>query len=183
MRRVLSGISLVTLLALSPGSVASTLAGSQQAAHVRHQAETRCGVERWAVKTLTDPAAGEVNFTVRTTTVLALTQRDVPVVNATPRLAGVETTTFRVRARLVGYKREDDSDIHLVIADPRRKAATMIVEFPNAGCTLNSAGTARRAMGQARAALVAACGEPSGRWKLLDGSFPSSDPPALGGPA
>jgi hypothetical protein len=84
--------------------------------------ETRCGVERWAIKTLTDPAAGQVRATPRNTTVLALTQRDVPVVkDATPRLAGVETTTFRVRARLVGYKREEDSDIHLA---PLREAAS-----------------------------------------------------------
>ena len=75
----------------------------------------------------------------------------------------METTTFRVRARLVGYKREDDSNIHLVIADPGRKGPTMIVEFPNAGCTLKAAGSARKAIAQARAALVAACGEPSGR--------------------
>jgi hypothetical protein len=75
-----------------------------------------------------------------------------------------------VRARLVGYKGEDDSDIHLVIADPRRKAATMIVEFPNAGCTTKAAGPARKSMAQARAALVAACGEAPGRWKLLDGT-------------
>ena len=47
----------------------------------------------------------------------------------------------------------------------------MIVEFPNAGCTLKAAGPARKAMAQARAALVAACGEPSGRWKLLDGTL------------
>jgi hypothetical protein len=94
-----------------------------------------------------------------------------PVVkDATPRLAGVETTTFRVRARLVGYKREADSDIHLVIADPGRKKPTMIVEFPNAGCTTKAAGPARKSMAEARAALVAACGEPPGRWKLLDGT-------------
>jgi hypothetical protein len=95
----------------------------------------------------------------------------VPVLkDATPRLVGVETTTFRVRARLVGYKREEDSDIHLVIADVGRKKSTMIVEFPNARCTLKAAGPSRQAMARARAALVAACGEPPGRWTLLDGA-------------
>jgi hypothetical protein len=169
MRRVLLGCALASVAAVSAGAVASGVGGS--AGDLRHQAETRCGVERWAVKTLTDPDAGAVKFTARTTSVLALRQLDVPkVTDATLRLPDVERTTYRVRARLVGYKREDDSDIHLVIADPRRKSATMIVEFPNNGCTSKAASAARKAMGQARGAFVAACGEPSGRWKLLDGT-------------
>jgi phosphoglycolate phosphatase-like HAD superfamily hydrolase len=42
------------------------------AAPARRQAALRCGIERWNVKTLTDPAARSVNFTPRATTVDAL---------------------------------------------------------------------------------------------------------------
>jgi hypothetical protein len=52
----------------------------------------------------------------------------------------------------------------------RARKGTMIVEFPNAGCTLKAASAARKAMAQARAEFVAACGEPSRRWELLDGT-------------
>jgi hypothetical protein len=129
MRRVLPGIILMSIAALPVSAVATPTSGS--AVELRHQAETRCGTERWAVKTLTDPDAGAVRPTPRSTSVLALRQLDVPkVTDSTPRLPDVERTTYRVRARLVGYKREEDSDIHLVIADVRQKNATMIVEFP-----------------------------------------------------
>jgi hypothetical protein len=40
---------------------------------------------------------------------------------ANRRLAPVEMTTYKVKARLVAFKEEDD-DIHLVIADPARPA-------------------------------------------------------------
>jgi hypothetical protein len=93
MRRVLLGFILASVAAFSPGAVAS--AGGS-AVHFRRQAETRCGIERWAVKTLTDPAADEVKSTPRTTSVLALRQLDVPKVqDTTPRLLEVERTTFR----------------------------------------------------------------------------------------
>src|SRR5206468_3431733 len=42
------------------------------------------------------------------------------------RGVGVERTTYRIRARLVEYKLEEDSDIHLVVADPKHPARTMI---------------------------------------------------------
>ena len=76
------------------------------------------------------------------------------------RLPGLETRTFRVRAALVAMKLEDDSDIHLVIADPRDRRLTMIVEFPNASCTRGASRQARAKMRSARNHLVAACGSP-----------------------
>src|SRR5438093_627979 len=74
-------------------------------------------VERWAVKTLADRRAGLVNLKPRTTTIRALRRLRRPA-EPTSRSRGVETRTYRVRARLVAAKLEDDSDVHLVIADP-----------------------------------------------------------------
>src|SRR6187397_1056423 len=91
-----------------------------------------CGVERWGVKTLADPLARRVNFTPRATTIRSLRSRLAPTrTGGLRRLPGLETRTFRLRAALVEMKLEDDSDIHLVIADPRDPRLTMIVEFPN----------------------------------------------------
>jgi hypothetical protein len=91
-----------------------------------------CGVERWSVKTLSDPTAGEVRFVPRVSTVdFPRTRPDPHVGPGTPPLPGVERTTYRLSAQLVEFKREADNDIHLVIASPRSRFRTMIVEFPN----------------------------------------------------
>jgi hypothetical protein len=67
-------------------------------------------VERWAVKTLTDPAVAKIALAPRTTSVAALTQLVVPDVGgATPRIVGIETRVYRVRAILVSAKIEADS--------------------------------------------------------------------------
>jgi hypothetical protein len=71
----------------------------------------------------------------------------------------VERTTYRVRARLVETRREDDQDYHLVISDLRHRAQTMIVEFPALNCTRHA--RRRKQMTAARAAFVRACGIPS----------------------
>jgi hypothetical protein len=82
----------------------------------------------------------------------------------------VERTTYRVRASLLEMKLEDDSDIHLVIADPSKRRATVIAEFPAASCMAGASRIARTKMRRARNALVAACGSPSRSFKRLVGT-------------
>jgi hypothetical protein len=67
-------------------------------------------------------------------------------------------------------KLEDDVDIHLVIADPRFPARTMIVEFPLAICVFRAAPVRKRQMARARAAIVRACGAPSESFQRLSGT-------------
>jgi hypothetical protein len=106
-----------------------------------------CGVERWAVKTLTDPAARLVDFRARRTTVAALRQLRPPRTHGR-RLRRVETTVYRVRVRvrvrvrLLAVKLEDDQDIHLVIADPAT-GGTMTAESPGSACTKGAAPAVR----------------------------------------
>jgi uncharacterized repeat protein (TIGR01451 family) len=134
-------------------------------------ATTACGVERWAVKTLTDRRARLVKFTPRRTTVRALRRLRAPAAVAIrPRIRGVETTTYQVRAALVEMKLEDDSDVHLVIAEPGDPTLTMIVEFPSSGCTRRASAKAKRKMRAARSALIRACGPASDSFKRLTGS-------------
>jgi len=118
-----------------------------------------CGIVRWPVKTLTDRAARLVNVHPRATTVSALLR--LAPTNTYTRGRGVERTTYRIRARLVETKHEDDEDYHLVVADPRHSSQTMIVEFPANVCTRGAKSPRRRQMAQARAAFVRACGYPS----------------------
>jgi hypothetical protein len=123
---------------------------------------TSCGVERWAVKTLSDKRERLVEFKPRGSSVQSLREKPSPGVGShTPRLKGVERKTYWVRAQLVEMKLEDDHDIHLVIATPGSSSETMIVEFPDTTCPGARRSPKKAAMARARAALVADCGEPS----------------------
>jgi hypothetical protein len=73
----------------------------------------------------------------------------------------VETTNYRVAARLVEMKLEDDHDIHLVIAVPSAPKKTMIVEFPDTTCNGASSSPKKGKMASARSAIIGACGQPS----------------------
>src|SRR2546422_10345466 len=78
-----------------------------------------CGIERWSVKTGTDPDAGTVDQSqVSPTTVAYLDSLAVPASRpANARVRPVETTVYSVTATLTDYKLEDDSDYHVVLAD------------------------------------------------------------------
>lgn len=132
MRRALTVGLLAAVLAVSLVAFAT---GSGGEASMTPPAKLQCGVERWAVKTLSDKRARLVNFHPRRASVAGLRRKPRRSVGFdTPRLSGVERTTYRVRARLVEFALEDDHDIHLVIASPRHAAQTMIVEFPDVHC-------------------------------------------------
>jgi len=70
-----------------------------------------CGVERRAVKTLSDPAARRVSFRPRPTTVSGLRRLRAGSYSIGERSRPVELRTYRIRARLVGLKLEADSDM------------------------------------------------------------------------
>jgi hypothetical protein len=136
-------------------------------AETPYSKQVGCGVERWGVKTLADSAARKINFTPKATTIRTLRSR--VGLHGLRRLPGVETRTFRLRAALVEMKLEEDSDIHLVIADPRARRLTMIVEFPDTSCVAGASRQARAKMRRARTSLVSACGSPTSSFTGLAG--------------
>jgi hypothetical protein len=159
--------TLLLALALA-AAVVGVLSRSSQPSAV---ASAVCGAERWSVKTLSDPNVGEVNFNPKSTTVSALRSKPAPTVGfSTPRISGVETTTYEVRAKLIEYALEDDHDVHLVISSPANTAKTMIVEFPDSTCPGARSSPKKSAMRNARAALIAACGTPSTSFHDLHGT-------------
>ncbi len=95
---------------------------------------TACGVERWSVKTGTDPDARLVDLRTAVPTNIvhlrALPAPAQPPLNS--RVRPVETTVWSLDARLVRYKQEDDSDYHLVLSDAGGR--TMIAEIPAPEC-------------------------------------------------
>ena len=123
----------------------------------------QCGVERWPVKTLSDQDAAQVNFTPVQSSVAALRSLVPP---ASPpqssRIGATELTVFTITAQVVEMKLEEDHDIHLVIAEPGDPMATMITEFPDADtCSGAVASAHAQEMRAARAALIAAFGQPA----------------------
>lgn len=93
-----------------------------------------CGVERWSVKTGTDPDAHLVNLNAPQTTTIA-TMRALTAPNPIPtnnRVAPTETTVWVINATITEYKLEDDQDYHIVIADS--SGNTMIAEIPAPTC-------------------------------------------------
>ena len=118
-----------------------------------------CGSGRWQVKTMTDAAAASVSLSPRTTTVTALRRLPAPKGLGRTRTKGVETTTYRVAARLVKMGLERDGDVLLVVVDPKTHGK-LVVEFPASACIRGASNKVQPLMRNARAALVAACGAP-----------------------
>src|SRR5437016_1689977 len=95
---------------------------------------SQCGVERWSVKTGTDPDAGLVNLNSSTNTTI-VNMRAFTAPNPIPannRVSPAETTVWVINATLTQFKLENDSDYHLVIQDA--SGNTMITEIPMPSC-------------------------------------------------
>lgn len=91
-----------------------------------------CGVERWPVKTGSDPDVARIKPTPVPTTIAALTSIPAPrVLPPNHRISPVETTTYTLHAVLTGFKLESDGDFHLVVSDGGK---TMIVELASPTC-------------------------------------------------
>lgn len=83
------------------------------------------------------------------------------------RIVPIETTFWDVHAELLGWKLEADSDFHLVLADPAHHRLTLIAEIPSGSCAGVCRSPAARLIHAARAAVVAALGRPSHRYRRL----------------
>jgi hypothetical protein len=105
-----------------------------------------CGVERWAVKTLTDADVGRIIHTPRNSSIPEL----IALHNGTPfphtflnthansRIAPFEARIVILRALLLGYRLEHDEDFHLILADPDNTSRTLVAELPAPHCVGNS---------------------------------------------
>ncbi|MEO8379124.1 MAG: hypothetical protein ABI779_05630 [Acidobacteriota bacterium] len=93
-----------------------------------------CGVERWSVKTGTDPQASLVALgSYVSSTIYNFHQSVRPAsLPSNGRVAPRETTQYRLSGTLTKYVRESDSDYHLVINDSSGR--TMIIELPASNC-------------------------------------------------
>jgi hypothetical protein len=102
------------------------------------ESQATCGVERWSVKTGTDPDAQLVDLT-------NIIETSIPEMAGWPRPGNLppnnridpyETNAFWYYAFVVQYLRESDQDYHVVIQD--YLGNYMIAEIPDPACVVNA---------------------------------------------
>jgi len=90
-----------------------------------------CGVERWKVKTLSDPAAKDLHRQKpRSATVEELASMPAPPWSRAAPRSAAESSIYALEACVVAYALSGDSDLHVVVQG--ESGATMIVKFPDA---------------------------------------------------
>jgi hypothetical protein len=104
-----------------------------------------------------------VNLHPRNTTVAAINAIPMPHPTPTSRNTVYERRTWRVKAQIVQFKLEEDSDIHLILFS---NGAYMIAEMPLVSC-LPATTRDRRAIVNARRLFVRHCGAPTSSWQTL----------------
>ncbi|MBS1903222.1 MAG: hypothetical protein JSS75_05930 [Bacteroidetes bacterium] len=93
--------------------------------------DTDCGVERWAVKTLSDVDTTTIDFSKIDTSSIRAEYAWTKPTSPSARL-DLEKHVVSITAHLVSYVKEDDGDIHLVLQDD--SGLTMIGEIPSPTC-------------------------------------------------
>jgi hypothetical protein len=150
--------------ALAAGGLAAIIAISalddRRPATASLSVRTTCGHELWTLKTLSDPQRRLVNLSPRPTSVESIGDRRRPRPTPTSRTTPFERHVWRVRARIIEFRIQPDSDIHLVLVS---HGAHMIAEMPRANC-LPDATRDRAAIINARAKLVRECRRPLFTW-------------------
>src|SRR3989442_1509096 len=98
------------------------------------QTFAQCGVERWSVKTGTDPDAVLVNLNTASPITFSnlLAVSSPALIPDNQRLAPTETTLWKLNTTLQGYFLANDSDYHMVLTDGTGR--TMIAEIPSPSC-------------------------------------------------
>jgi hypothetical protein len=107
-----------------------------------------CGVERWAVKTLSDSDAFRINFSPIPATIAALAGLAPHCGRAsdTSRPYPEELSVFEVVGRVTYVRLEDDRDYHVALVDPVDGVSSIVVEVDDPGCVGDEAGVLARTL-------------------------------------
>jgi hypothetical protein len=133
----------VTGIALLLGSAVFTLGPTS---HAGTSTSTKCGVERWKVKTLQDrPKLHAVKLSTIAKLISVTKPSPLPGTRAP-----FEFNVFKVKAKVTQIIGEADGDLHIVISDGTH---TMIAEAPTADCNAGATPYRRRQMKDARDAV------------------------------
>lgn len=151
----------VAVLPLVIGVV--VFAGTATPTDAHPTAAAACGSDYWPLKTFSDPQRKKVNLAPKDTTLTDIATPDHPHPTPTARNTPFERQVWRVTVQITEFKREGDSDIHLILFD----AGTYgIAEMPSGDCVPKKA-RARKAIINVRKHFEARCGKATSSWKQL----------------
>jgi hypothetical protein len=126
-------------------------------------------MQRWDVKTLSDPARNDARLApadIERNSVTNLRQMQKRSGDGPERIAPEENTVYEVTAQLIEArwiwdrregtptKEKGDRDIHLVISEPGFPRRKMIVEFPDIACVANASTAVKKMIRDARNAFL-----------------------------
>lgn len=130
---------LVTAVAVGDAEIRAAYRGSSGAQGVSVIATgsgLSCGVERWAVKTLSDVNAAQVNLNaVRPVSIKNLNLEPAHcsgLPNA--RTFAQEFVLYEITGRITVARAEDDHDYHIALADPADPSYTIVTEVADPNC-------------------------------------------------
>ena len=109
----------------------------------------RCGIERWAIKTLSDADAARALEGDPIPATLAELLEMPPPRWSRDATRFAEEVQYVIEGTILAYKLEPDGDVHLIIGADHR---TMVVEFPEPTCVPREA--VRPVIAAARAQLL-----------------------------
>jgi hypothetical protein len=99
-----------------------------------------CGVERWAVKTLTDADAARVDVSNVIPTTISALNAFAAHCSGLPdaRTFAEEFRVYEVVGTVQLARNEDDRDLHFALADPADPTRTIVVEMAEPACATTS---------------------------------------------
>lgn len=127
MEKRVNSVCLLCLLAAAGNAVAQAVPG-------------QCGYERWPVKIFADKDRSRVDVRPVDTTIAklgAIPIHEVPY-PYDRRIEPEEFRVYRVKAKLLRVRREQDSDLHLLLADLDEPEKRMIAEIPAPECAIGT---------------------------------------------
>lgn len=136
-----------------------------------------CGVERWDAKALADDRGLFANVANVDVKYLRSLRRPFGVDRFHARRVSAERHVYRVRGELLGFKIEDDGDIHAVIAQDYDRSSTIIAEIPDPRCMRGAPASYVDSVARTRLAFVRRFGVPPYRSMRL-----AYEPITLSGP-
>jgi hypothetical protein len=124
---------------------------------------TRCGVERWAIKTMSDPSRDQVDLRPITTTVESLATILREPGTDFQRGPSAERHVFVIEGFLSGWRLESDRDYHVIVFGLNNQRLSLIGEIPHPQCFGACQSGFAEQFAQARAELERCVHQPNPR--------------------
>ncbi len=133
----------------------------------------QCGEERWDVKTLSDNDTVLIKFNKVVKTNIheqASLPKPGKIKRDLPRQSS-ETEVFSIECYILGFKREKDMDIHIVIKELNSEE-TMVAELPSPWCPEIEATSRSKTFQKVNEWFLNNIGKPGERYKTLRKPIP-----------